>query len=479
MPALVTAPSAAEESQVLAWLEELARRRTHELAPRDVALQALRVTLGGDRAVRRAALDALVRRIASAHREQITARWTSGAIALRSALRGPLAYRCEVSSRSPLVASCDCPDFLRSSLGLCKHTAAVLARPRVLARSLKAASELVTTVRWDQVRPLTGAGDWLERLRLDPRGGRVRAGIARLFELPLQERCGGSRAAFVTELSAAIARGRVAAEPAIPPLLVREREQLELEASGRELGRGVAHSLKGLRHRLYPYQREGVETFLARGRLLLADDMGLGKTVQAIGAARALWDAGQVKRGLLIVPASLKAQWRREWVAFTDVPIAVLEGNPSERASLLRATRKGFLIANYEQVVRDVEAFIAWGPDLMVLDEAQRMKNWATKTAHSIKRLLPRYRLVLTGTPFENRLDELASLMDWVDDLALEPKWRLSPLHTFPAEDGKKGGGARHLDTLRARLAPWLLRRTKQQVLAQLPSAPTCASRWP
>jgi predicted nucleic acid-binding protein len=89
-----------------------------------------------------------------------------------------------------------------------------------------------------------------------------------------------------------------------------------------------------------------------------------------------------------------------------------------------------------------------------VLDEAQRIKNWATKTALTVKRLDPPYRLVLTGTPMEHRLDELVSLVEWVDNFALEPKWRLASWHTTPVEGKTEIGGARNLDTLRTRLAP-------------------------
>lgn len=105
-----------------------------------------------------------------------------------------------------------------------------------------------------------------------------------------------------------------------------------------------------------------------------------------------------------------------------------------------------------------------------MLDEAQRIKNWATKTALTVKRLDPPYRLVLTGTPMENRLDELASIVEWVDDLALEPKWRLAPWHTTPVEGKAEISGARNLDTLRTRLAPCMVRRVRSEVLSQLPA---------
>jgi SNF2 family DNA or RNA helicase len=112
----------------------------------------------------------------------------------------------------------------------------------------------------------------------------------------------------------------------------------------------------------------------------------------------------------------------------------------------------------------------AYDADVVVLDEAQRIKNWATKSATYVKMLTPRYRLVLTGTPMENRLEELASVLDWLDDVALAPKWRLEPWHTYAEGDAGRGrSGARNLDTLRERLRPVLVRRVRKDVLSQLP----------
>jgi hypothetical protein len=197
--------------------------------------------------------------------------------------------------------------------------------------------------------------------------------------------------------------------------------------------------------------------------------MGLGKTTQAIVGATALFEAGVMRRGLLVVPASLKPQWEREWQAVSDAPLRIVEGGADDRRSLYESTRRDFLVTNYEQVVRDLDAITAWAPDLVVLDEAQRIKNWATKTALTIKRLKPDFRLVLSGTPMENRLEELASVVEWVDDRALEPKWRLVPWHSTYADGNREVIGARNVDLLRKRLAPVLLRRVRSEVLAQLP----------
>ena len=78
---------------------------------------------------------------------------------------------------------------------------------------------------------------------------------------------------------------------------------------------------------------------------------------------------------------------------------------------------------------------------------------------------------MLTGTPMENRIDELASIVEWVDDMALEPKWRLSSLHAIRADGRREVVGARNLDTIRDRLRHCMVRRVRQDVLDQLPSA--------
>ena len=202
--------------------------------------------------------------------------------------------------------------------------------------------------------------------------------------------------------------------------------------------------------------------------------MGLGKTAQAISSTDILWRSRRIRRALIIAPASLKPQWAREWASFSDLPIEVVDGAPAERQALYESRKSGLFIINYEQLIRDLELIRRWAPDLVVLDEAQRIKNWATKTALSVKGLSPPYRLVLTGTAdAENRIEELASVVEWVDDMALEPKWRLGALHAIHADGRREVVGVRHLDTLRDRLRPWgsiAPRRIRQDVLTQLPS---------
>ena len=96
--------------------------------------------------------------------------------------------------------------------------------------------------------------------------------------------------------------------------------------------------------------------------------MGLGKTAQAIAACHVLFSAGKVTRGLVIVPATLKPQWLREWQPFSDVPVAIVEGGPEARAEAYRRRGRGFLLANYEQVLRDLPLMHQFRPDIVVLD---------------------------------------------------------------------------------------------------------------
>lgn len=344
----------------------------------------------------------------------------------------------------------------------------------VFERRLPPQSLTVNTavLTWDSHQMPLGSSDRLQRLRLitparqrEPDGWKEGRLISRTLSSP--ER----RLSAVKALEKQIARGTLQAEPAVVTLLAEERTRVDhVESCARSVSEAM-RQLSTLKRKLYPYQREGVRRFFTAGQLLLADDMGLGKTTQAIAACHGLYEAGCVQRGLLIVPAALKGQWKREWEVTTHVPLTVAEGSQAERTRLYANTKRGFVVIGYEQLLRDLPAVIKYAPELVVLDEAQRIKNWATKSAAYVKALAPKYRLVLTGTPMENRFDELASIMDFVDDLALEPKWRLTPFHSQVDGDGARGkAGARHLSTLRDRLSDKMVRRVRKEVLAQLPA---------
>jgi superfamily II DNA or RNA helicase len=477
-----------DETETERVLTGLSRGRFGKIDPLRLARHIMAVTPHSDWAIRRAALDALARRHGFAARDELHVSerpsdgifgiYTTGAKGRRGADKSR-PYATALLSVEPLRMSCSCTDFVRSSLGLCKHGLTVLDALEKAGRLTRASAESAPllsnskrpTLTWDAREPLRGDRSRLARLRYT-HGGRAQPPAMFDREAPRTKLLENAkdRHDFIVDLERRLARGAIDAEPSIWTLLEEEKLRatriLQLGDASEPLKR-----LSGLTRKLYPYQREGVKRFFETGRLLLADDMGLGKTTQAIAACHGLFEAGRVRRGLLIVPAALKAQWKREWDATTKVPLTLVEGSPAERARLYRDTKSGFLVIGYEQLLRDLVLVQAYAAELVVLDEAQRIKNWATKSAAYVKALNPKYRLVLTGTPMENRFDELASIMDFVDDFALEPKWRLVPFHQVQAGDGGKGvGGAKNLDLLRARLSGVMMRRIRQDVIAQLPS---------
>lgn len=458
------APPSPHEARAL--LLGLARAAFGPIAPERIAEHVATVTEGCDWPVQRAAVLALARRYRFAQRDELK-------VSERPAERATGLYRTESAAQrdkrstrpydtvlwtlSPLRMSCSCADFVRSSLGLCKHGLTVLADLEEAAR-VSTAPEPLPALSWDPIQKPSDCRSRLTRIASSD-------GVLE-FEAALDTP--SARLAWIERVEQRLARDE-RRDPALGTVLREERERAE-----RQLACGAAASrcegaLTGLRRRLYGYQEEGVRRFLARGRLLLADDMGLGKTTQAIAAAHALVAAGAVTRALIITPSALKPQWLREWQATTDLPLCVVEGAAAQRAECYRAGH-GLLLLSYEQLVRDIARVQRFAPELVILDEAQRIKNWASKSAAYVKVLASRYRLVLTGTPLENRLDELASIMDFVDDVALEPKWRLAPYHALhETDDGRAVAGARHLDTLRTRLSESLLRRVRRDVLTQLP----------
>src|SRR5205823_14237802 len=174
---------------------------------------------------------------------------------------------------------------------------------------------------------------------------------------------------------------------------------------------------------LYAYQTRGALFLACRGRSILGDDMGLGKTVMTLAAVELLARERGIERALVVAPASVKYQWESEIQKFTTRPVQVIDGSPGARLDQY-ARPTFYRLVNYEQVVRDREAINAWKPDVVVLDEAQRIKNWEAKTSKEVKKLRSRYAVVLTGTPLENKLEELYSIVQFVDERRFGPAFQ-------------------------------------------------------
>ena len=222
---------------------------------------------------------------------------------------------------------------------------------------------------------------------------------------------------------------------------------------------------------LYPYQAEGALFAVRAGRVLIGDEMGLGKTIQAIAAAEILARHFGVSRVLVICPTSLKYQWQSEIARFSGRQgknaARVLSGGRAQRQKDYAAD-DFCKITNYEKLKPDLDLIADWAPELVIVDEAQRVKNWNTIAARALKRIDSAYAIVLTGTPLENKLEELISIVQFVDQHRLGPTWKLLHEHQLKDEGGRVTGYT-GLEKIGETLAPVMIRRRKHEVLKQLP----------
>lgn len=228
---------------------------------------------------------------------------------------------------------------------------------------------------------------------------------------------------------------------------------------------------RGLQAQLRPYQQHGLDwlQFLRVHGLagILADDMGLGKTLQTLAHVLAEQEAGRLDRPALVVaPVSLLGTWQREAARFTPT-LATLVWHGGARHGLAERIRESHLvITSYALLHRDRALWTQQPWHVVVLDEAQNIKNASTQAAQAAGELQARQRLCLSGTPLENHLGELWSQFHFLMPGFLGSQARFRELFRTPIE---KGGDTERLAQLRRRITPFLLRRTKGAVAAELP----------
>ncbi len=217
---------------------------------------------------------------------------------------------------------------------------------------------------------------------------------------------------------------------------------------------------------LRPYQRIGAAWLwhLYRNELggVLADEMGLGKTLEALALFAALRCADSPIRGasLVVCPASLVENWRREAARFTPELRVVVHHGEARHGSAAEFARADLVITSYGTLVRDLPLFESVEFACVIGDEAQHIKNRRTQNAQALCALRARGRFLLTGTPLENSLDDLRSLFAF-----------LMPGHLTALPAGIRGDEKAWYDErLRAQTAPYILRRTKSAVAPELPA---------
>ncbi len=373
-------------------------------------------------------------------------------------------YQVELRSLKPLVSSCTCVDFRVNGLGTCKHVEALLRWLRTDADAVRQA-ETSGSPRIDLVPDIATGRLLVERnLSLLPPGLR---GLFDITGLALPEFSKEEILAAFEKANRPAAR--VSQEVASwMGQQARNEERIRLRRAYEQSVRSGQFPAHETKLPLLPYQREGMLHLAFTERALLADEMGLGKTAQAIAAAALLHRLGKVNRVLVVVPASLKTEWEEQIRLFTELPYQLVFGERGARKSAYE-NAPFFTLTNYEQVLRDVAPLNAvLKPDCVILDEAQRIKNWDTQTARAVTQLRSRYAFVLTGTPLENRIDELYSLMSILDPQVLGPLFRFNREFYVLNASGRPEG-YKNLQHLRERIKPYLLRRRKADVEKELP----------
>jgi superfamily II DNA or RNA helicase len=385
-------------------------------------------------------------------------------------------YRVAVRGLEPGGNFCSCPDYATSELGTCKHIEFTLARlekkrgaKTAFARGYQPAfSELYLRNEGRRSLHFRAGTDCPPALR---------DAAADLFDAErsgmLPEERLGELDHFMTMASNCDHEFR-AYDDALD--FVAGRRDADRRAAKLEqvFPRGAADpKLLGLlKAPLYPYQAEGALFAVRAGRALIGDDMGLGKTIQAIAAAEILARHFGVAKVLVICPTSLKYQWQSEIMRFSgrqdETAVRVISGGRAQRQKDY-AVDNFCKITNYEKLRPDLDLIAAWAPDLVIVDEAQRVKNWNTIAARALKRIDSPYAIVLTGTPLENKLEELISIVQFVDQHRLGPTWKLLHEHQVKDEAGRVTGYT-GLEKIGQTLSPVMIRRRKAEVLRQLPS---------
>jgi superfamily II DNA or RNA helicase len=375
-----------------------------------------------------------------------------------------LTYSVEIRSVSQRRYSCNCIDFRINALGTCKHIEATLLYLESRYRRLFAQAQKNDGGRVDVVPALTGEG-----LRIEALSDKLPRALTRRLDTNGILRIADPEEALSVLQSAGFPSLRISQE--VAPWLDARRRAQERRQALREYERKVQSGEWPAQETLvplYPYQREGMLHLAFNERALLADEMGLGKTIQAIAACALLHRLGKAAWALVVAPASLKTEWEEQIQRFTDLPYQLIYGPRGKRLRLY-SSAPFFTIVNYEQMLTDaLDVNRQLQPDIVILDEAQRIKNWSTKTAQAVKHLQSRFAFILTGTPIENRIDDIHSLMSFLDPSVLGPLFRFNR-EFYNLDERGRPVGYQNLELLHGRIRPFLLRRRKAEVEAELP----------
>jgi len=228
-------------------------------------------------------------------------------------------------------------------------------------------------------------------------------------------------------------------------------------------------SLSGIK--LLQFQKEGVAFATYKKGSIIADELGLGNMLQAIATAILKKEIFGFTKTLIICPATLKSHWKNEIESNTQVGAVIVEGNTEEREKNYLSEEEFFKIISYETLMRDKGILTHLPVDFLIIDEAQRIRNYASRTYSVIKSIPRKHALVLTDTPIESELIDLYSIVLFVDSNLLSPLWEFSFQHCyFDSQSKNTITGYYNLSELKEKLSAVLIRRERKEVLKQLPN---------
>ncbi|VEN74770.1 Helicase [Candidatus Desulfarcum epimagneticum] len=359
---------------------------------------------------------------------------------------------------------CSCPDYMTNRLGICKHLVHVsesFKKDKKAARRVKEEKFPFIDIRWDSISQSPGL--FMEKDFLPDES--ARGLMAELFDE--KGTFAGEKLEDIFPLISMLEGDKRAR---IQPEVLKRLDEKLMEKEIEAFEKGHVIDFSNIRTKLYPYQVEGVRFGLYKKAALIGDEMGLGKTLQAIVIAGLKREIFGFEKILVVTLASLKDQWRREIERFTDESALVIAGGAKIRREMYEKDGSFFKITNYEALLRDARAISRHKPDLVILDEAQRIKNFNTKTAEAVKSIPRKHALVLTGTPLENKLEDIYSIMQFLSPGLLSPLWMFAAGH-FMLSRKKKGQilGYRNLGLLSEKIKPIVIRRKKEDVLSEVP----------
>ncbi len=365
---------------------------------------------------------------------------------------------------------CSCPDFITNTLGTCKHIEFTLQTLRQQPGG-KAALKQGFARPYSSVYLRYGAKREVRFRAGTECPEKLRQAAAHYFDAAGTMLPGTADDVETLVAAAAQCEHDLRCYPDAMDFLAQKRDAALRDRVLGELYKQGADSPamdKLLRVPMYPYQKAGALFAARAGRCLIGDEMGLGKTVQAIAAAEIMAQHFGVQRVLIICPTSLKHQWAREIDKFCKRSTGVIGGLRTRREKCFE-TDTFYKVTNYDTIRRDMDLIEKWSPDMVILDEAQRIKNWNTIAARCVKRIQSPYAIVLTGTPLENRLEELVSVVQFVDRHRFGPTFQFLRKHQLHDPETGRVIGYRCLDTIGQTLEPILIRRRKSAVLKDLP----------